>query len=150
MSAEAERIIQLNVEHIYRKFLQLVSQARELPVAELDAIAQGRVFTGTKAKSHGLVDNIGLLKDALDAAAGLAGLEQYDTKEVERDLNFQEQLARQLVYFTGLSPILRRDAASGDDGGLVQRTLRWLEDTSLVRRNDPANIYLECLECRWY
>ena len=76
MSAEAERIIQLNVEHIYRKFLQLVSQARELPVAELDAIAQGRVFTGTKAKSHGLVDNIGLLKDALDAAAGLAGLEQ--------------------------------------------------------------------------
>lgn len=150
MSAEAERIIQLNVEHIYRKFLQLVSQARELPVAELDAIAQGRVFTGTKAKSHGLVDNIGLLKDALDAAAGLAGLEQYDTKEVERDLNFQEQLARQLVYFTGLSPILRRDAASGDDGGLVQRALRWLEDTPLVRRNDPANIYLECLECRWY
>ena len=73
-SPEANRMIQAGVDSIYRQFLGIVAQARRKTPAEIDRIAQGRVWDGGTARQIGLVDQFGGLDDAVAAAAGLAKL----------------------------------------------------------------------------
>ena len=54
-------------------FLERVAAAREMTTAEVDAIGQGRVFTGRQALAAGLVDELGGLEDAIRIAASEAG-----------------------------------------------------------------------------
>ena len=61
--------MQASVENIYEKFTKLVSEGRGMPVARVDEIAQGRVWTGADALGIGLVDEIGTLEDAISYAA---------------------------------------------------------------------------------
>ena len=63
------------IENIYDKFTSLVAQGRNMSVEDVDAIAQGRVWTGAQALEIGLVDAIGTLETALLHAAALAGYE---------------------------------------------------------------------------
>ena len=65
--------MQASVEDIYDKFVNLVAAGRGMEPADVDEIAQGRVWTGADALGVGLVDEIGTLKDAVTAAARLAG-----------------------------------------------------------------------------
>jgi len=73
-SPEANRMIQAGVDSIYRQFLGIVAQARRKTPAEIDRIAQGRVWDGGTARQIGLVDQFGGLEDAIAAAASLAKL----------------------------------------------------------------------------
>ena len=61
--------MQASVERIYDKFTSIVSEGRGIPVARVDEIAQGRVWTGADALEIGLVDEIGTLEDAINYAA---------------------------------------------------------------------------------
>ena len=61
--------MQASVERIYDRFTKIVSEGRSMPVADVDAIAQGRVWSGADAINIGLVDEIGTLEDALNYAA---------------------------------------------------------------------------------
>ncbi len=61
----------------YETFVQRVAEGRELPVAEVDSLGQGRVYSGVMAAELGLIDEIGGLDEALDHAARLAGIEGY-------------------------------------------------------------------------
>lgn len=61
--------MQASVEKIYDRFTSLVAEGRDMTVEEVDAIAQGRVWTGSEALEIGLVDQIGTLEDALNYAA---------------------------------------------------------------------------------
>ncbi len=61
--------MQASVERIYEEFTSLVSEGRDMTVADVDAIAQGRVWTGADALGIGLVDEIGTLEDAINFAA---------------------------------------------------------------------------------
>ena len=61
--------MQASVERIYEEFTSLVSEGRDMTVADVDAIAQGRVWTGADALGIGLVDEIGTLEDAISFAA---------------------------------------------------------------------------------
>jgi protease-4 len=51
-----------------------VAQGRRRPVAEIEGIARGRVWTGSDALEHGLVDQLGGLRDAVQIARSRAGL----------------------------------------------------------------------------
>lgn len=62
-----------SIEDIYDRFTGLVSEARGMSVAEVDAIGQGRVWTGTDALKIKLVDEIGTLEDAVQYAAVSCG-----------------------------------------------------------------------------
>ncbi len=73
-SPEANRMIQAGVDSIYRQFLGIVAQSRRKTPAEIDRIAQGRVWDGGTARQIGLVDQFGGLEEAIAAAAGLAKL----------------------------------------------------------------------------
>ena len=60
------------VEHIYDKFMGIVSDGRKMSIAQVDSIAQGRVWTGTQGVEVGIVDKIGGIEDAIKYAACIA------------------------------------------------------------------------------
>ena len=61
--------MQASVERIYDRFTAIVAEGREMTVENVDAIAQGRVWTGAEALEIGLVDQIGTIEDAIEYAA---------------------------------------------------------------------------------
>ena len=85
-------VIRGMLEDVYRAFVGRVADGRGKPAAEIDKIAQGRVWTGARAKELGLVDEIGGLDAALDAARTLTkldasvGLEVYPPAPSLRDI----------------------------------------------------------------
>jgi protease IV len=91
-SPEESKIIQDRVEWVYEDFLQKVATGRNKTRDQIHEIAQGRVWPGLKAKEIGLVDAIGGLDRALNAAAKLAGLEKYRTAEYPRTKTGWEQI----------------------------------------------------------
>ena len=68
------------VERVYKTFVTHVAEGRKMTFAQVDSIAQGRVWTGSEAKKIGLVDKIGNLNDALKEAATLAKIKDYSTQ----------------------------------------------------------------------
>ena len=64
-------------ENVYKIFVNHVSHARNMTFEEVDAVGGGRVWTGAQALELGLVDALGTLDDAIEAAAAKAGLENY-------------------------------------------------------------------------
>ncbi len=62
------------VDDIYTRFLDRVAAGRGMDRADVDAVAQGRVWTGAQAQARGLVDQLGGLSVALDAARAAAGV----------------------------------------------------------------------------
>ena len=67
-------MIQSGIGNAYQLFLATVGQARNKPPQEIDAVAQGRIWTGAQAKDRGLVDQLGGLRDVVAAAAKRAQL----------------------------------------------------------------------------
>jgi protease-4 len=80
------------MEEVYRVFVGRVAAGRGKPAADIDRIAQGRVWTGARARELGLIDEIGGLDAALAEARKLAkldagtGLEVYPPAPTLRDL----------------------------------------------------------------
>ena len=68
LDAGARQILQTSVDHAYAEFLHRVGEGRKKTVEDVDKIAQGRVWAGVDAQRIGLVDHLGGLKDATDAA----------------------------------------------------------------------------------
>ncbi|WP_435624726.1 signal peptide peptidase SppA [Flagellimonas sp.] len=77
-------VLREGIEDTYNTFLQRVASGREMTVEEVDAVAQGRVWSGVEAHKLGLVDELGSLEDAIDAAAQLADLEFYGIRKYPR------------------------------------------------------------------
>lgn len=73
---EIDAILQASVTTTYADFLSRVGKARKMTAAQVDAIAQGRVWDGGSARQNKLVDQFGGIEEALDWAAGKAGLKQ--------------------------------------------------------------------------
>jgi len=98
-SPEADRLIQMGVDGTYRRFLTLVSAARKIPVAQVDQIAQGRIWAGGTAHQLRLVDSFGGLDDAVREAARLAKLDPEEVKAVwlEKEPGFGDQLLMSLA-----------------------------------------------------
>ena len=82
------------VEHVYNTFVTHVAEGRKMTYEQVDAIAQGRVWTGSEAIKIGLVDKIGGLNDAIAAAAQLSKTKSYSTQNYpEYKKEFNELLA---------------------------------------------------------
>ncbi len=69
-------ILQGIVDRFYADFRDRVAQGRNLSPEELDRLADGRVFTGSQAREEGLVDEVGDLHAAWEAAKRLAGVQR--------------------------------------------------------------------------
>jgi protease-4 len=67
-------LVQSSVNHIYDEFTSRTAAARKTTLQQIDAVAQGRVWTGRQARERGLVDRLGSYADALQSAATRAKL----------------------------------------------------------------------------
>ena len=74
MSADERRVLQALLDDVHAQFIGAVAAGRKLEHAQVVQFADGRVFSGTQAKGLKMVDEMGGLEDAIDAAAKLAGL----------------------------------------------------------------------------
>jgi protease-4 len=139
-----KQVQQLSVEHAYATFLKRVADGRKKSVEEIDKIAQGRVWAGLDAQRIGLVDHLGGLKDATDAAAKLAELgADYNSDYIEPEQSLREALLNQfrsqgirLGQVLGLVPRPSR----------VEQILDPMLDEALgvAKLNDPRGIYSYC------
>ena len=134
-----KRMLQNSVNQTYNKFLALVSEGRGLSFEEADSVAQGRVWSGSQALEHGLIDGIGDVNVAIESAAALAGLTDYGVVYMQKELSPREQFLRQVLQSavsilpavqTGLFPAIPAEL----------KTL-----TQMVR---SPSIYLQCTNCK--
>jgi protease-4 len=75
MGKEEREILQGVMDNVHEQFMKAVSEGRKIRMEEVRKIADGRVFTGEQAKTHGLVDELGTIEDAIKTAGTLAGIE---------------------------------------------------------------------------
>ncbi|HUW46538.1 MAG TPA: signal peptide peptidase SppA [Dehalococcoidia bacterium] len=75
LTPEEEEIMQGMVDEYYEQFVGVVAEGRGLSTEEVRSLATGQLYSGTKAKDLGLVDELGDLDTAINLAAGLAGIE---------------------------------------------------------------------------
>jgi len=144
LTPATRQILQTSVDHAYAEFLHRVGDGRKKPVEDVDKIAQGRVWAGVDAQRIGLVDHLGGLKDAEDAAAKLAELgTDYDVDYIEPELSLREELLMQLR-----SETLRM----GQIAGIIpaRSDLEWVLDPvleqarTIAKLNDPRGLYAYC------
>lgn len=76
-NADERAIMQGYINKGYATFIQRCADGREMPKADIEAVAQGRVWTGEMALEHGLVDLLGDIELAKEIAAKKAGIESY-------------------------------------------------------------------------
>lgn len=75
MTLEERRVLQALLDDVHRQFIDAVAEGRKLDRGRVVQFADGRVFSGAQAKSLAMVDELGGLEEAINAAAKLAGLE---------------------------------------------------------------------------
>lgn len=90
------KVIQQGVNRIYSDFINIVKKGRNFPDSlAVDSIAQGRVWSGIRAKQIGLVDELGGLDDAIQAVAKMAGLgDDYQIVTYPEPITFWKKLLK--------------------------------------------------------
>lgn len=150
MSPQAKQLIQLSVNNIYQQFLDLVANGRNSTPAQIHQIAQGRVWTGRKAKELGLVDELGDLDEAIAAAATLAELDDYELIDIKPTLTFQQQLLKKLSR--GAQKKAEKLGLKAEQSGLLKPALKQYAERVLSQTytdtRAPGHLYLQCWECR--
>lgn len=149
LGAEARDLLDQSVQDAYRIFVGKVADARKMDFERADEIARGRVWIGSDAKELGLVDTLGDLDGAIEAAATRAGLkpDDYAVRYVEPELSLPEQLLQQYaIRFVGnLARFgLQAPRASSPLATLLDAGEQRLQ--ALGAWNDPRGLYFLC-EC---
>ena len=107
MDEEEIAYTQKFVEQIYTKFMNIVSDGRKMSIAQVDSIAQGRVWTGTQGVEVGIVDEIGGIEDAIKYAASLGGATTYHVVEYPR-VKTQMEVMMESFSGSGEESLLKR------------------------------------------
>ncbi len=97
MSEGEKTLLQTRTKAMYQTFLSRVSEGRGMAVADVDSIAQGRVWVGTTAAEIGLVDRIGDLNDAIQTAADMAGMTDYKTQMYPEQESPWERMLKEIM-----------------------------------------------------
>ena len=151
-------LFQLTINKGYQEFIQLVATNRNMTLEQVDAIAQGRVWSGLKAKELGLVDELGNLNDAIAAAAELADVEQYDTLLIEKELSPRSQMLQELLgSSSSLIALISEESKSYNveltDNSVSSQPLSNIvkmmkaELSQINQFNDPQGKYALCIAC---
>lgn len=75
MTPEEQQYLKEFVDRLHQQFVSAIAEGRQLDLAKVQDLADGRIYTGQDAKNIGLVDRIGNLEDAVEWAGRLAGIE---------------------------------------------------------------------------
>ena len=111
------------IETIYDTFLQRVAEGRNLTVAQVDSMAQGRVWSGVEAMNLGLIDALGGLDDAVEAAAEIAGIEEYGLENYPVYKTSFEEVFENLFGIPGImsKEKMIKEEIGGEAYNLLQR-----------------------------
>ena len=134
-----------SVEHTYRGFVDLVARGRGMSFEQVDAVAQGRVWNAADAMEAGLVDQLGGLEQAIQAAAELAGLKDYRVDFVDPPLSPAEQVFQQLADRVGKVGLVRQAAVSQGFERLLQPVRQAVQMAASF--DDPRYLYMRCMAC---
>lgn len=145
LNPQVAAIIRSGVDFSYANFRHLVQEGRDMTPEEVDALAEGRVWSAPDALENGLLDGIGSLADAIDAAAARAGLEDYKVDYVALPLSPRELILQTLADRVGS---LRIWSSSGLSASL-EPLLAPVADAAaeLASLKDPRHLYARCLPC---
>ena len=133
-SDEELEFVQKMVDDIYDTFISNVANHRNLEKQEVHEIAQGRVWSGSKALDIGLVDSLGGLGQAIETAGDLAGLDIYEIEHHPKEMTGIELLAE----------VLGKDLVKARTRSLAETQLSQIQHQIINLRawNDPRNAYV--------
>ena len=139
--------LRLQIERGYQRFIERVSQGRNMAPEAVEIIAQGRVWAAQTAKGLGLIDKFGGLEPAVESAAKLAKLEKYDLVVIEHPLTAREHLVKRLSRLIGIivsgAGSLREERVLHTFGSAINDG----DIEAVLLAGDPGRAYALCLEC---
>ncbi|MCE2596723.1 signal peptide peptidase SppA [Motilimonas cestriensis] len=139
-----KQIVQLSIENGYQQFINVVAQGRNMTPAQVDSLAQGRVWTGQDALEKGLVDHLGGFDVAMSRAANLAELDAFEVKVIRPELSVREQF---------MADLMAKSAQFAQQSLVSSPTLRQIlkavdeQAAPLASFNDPKGVYALCPAC---
>lgn len=137
-NAAEQEVLQNYVNDGYKLFVNRCSEGRNMPVEAIEKIAEGRVWTGEMAKELGLVDELGGIDKALEAAAGLAGIENYSViGKPEKENLFMSFLNDQRKHYVSS----QMQEYMGEFYGSF-KTLEHLKDANPVQARIPFELHI--------
>lgn len=149
LNEQMQSIMNANVENAYDRFVTLVAEGRDLSVDEVEAVAAGRVLTGSRALEAGLVDSLGELPEAVAAAALLANLDEYQRADLSRPQSFSEQLLQQMLENVDPAPALQSLTGLSLSSAVPASVWKPLVEVLVPRTGQPGRLQqlLICEAC---
>ncbi len=143
-SPAAGALIQAGVDSIYRRFLSLVAASRKKSLADVDRIAQGRVWDGGTARQLGLVDQFGGLDDAIAKAAAMAKSNDRSVTYLDQRPSFEDRLVEMLAGGDAADST-SADAFAAFAPAPTALLARVINDVSAILAG--PSIQVRCLDC---
>ena len=141
MTETEKALMQKTVERGYDLFTTRCAEGRGMTQEQIDAIGQGRVWTGTMALERGLVDVLGGLDDAIEIAVEKAGIEQYTLK------SYPEQEGGLLSMFSDAvkDNTIRQQVLKGDAAKIFNDVYKvsQLDKMDRIQARMPYNIVIK-------
>ncbi|MFH0781317.1 MAG: signal peptide peptidase SppA [Pseudomonadota bacterium] len=143
MPEPLKEAMQQTIAHNYDQFLQIVATGRKLEKSRVGELAEGRVYDGKTAMAIGLVDKLGSLNDAIDSAARLAGVTDYNAELIRPTTTVKEQLLQ--FFASRVAPFAT--TLSKNDHPLISKVKKIFENkfNEFTLQDDPRGIYAQCL-----
>ncbi|HEY0180884.1 MAG TPA: signal peptide peptidase SppA [Dokdonella sp.] len=145
LSPQLESILTSVIRRGYAEFIGRVANARGKTPEQIDAIAQGRVWSGSQAQERGLVDKLGGLGDAIAAAAARAKLGgDYQVRYVEREMSPWERLALSFGGSAALARIAHWAGVALPAGFVDEADLRQVGAVVATLRHQRYGAFAQC------
>ena len=138
-----ERLINLNkiiIQNIYDKFINLVSEGRNISIEDVNKLAKGQVWIGKDALKFNLIDEIGSLDDAIEKAASLAEIDEYNVKRIHKKKS----------RFSNFLPFLINEIGMKNEIINKNLDIEYRFEalfTNISNYNDPKALYYLCGTC---
>ena len=141
LSSEMNQFIQMNIDNGYHTFISLVAKARNMTAEQVDNIAQGQVWLGSEGSKNGLVDKLGDFDDAIEMAATLANISDYQ-------IDWQKQEGNWLnAFYSDMIAMMPKSTA--------EVLFEQIPEVKQIRQQvsfwdkfqDGQNRYIYCLNC---
>ena len=147
LDEKSVQVIQSQIENGYNRFLQVVAEGRNMSTQAVEAIAEGRVWSGKDALDKGLVDNIGSLQDAVQSAATLANISHYEVIAIEPELSPKQQFMLELSGATALWAPQSWQSSLATMFSVLGLTELARHSELLLDDRDPRGFYAQCTRC---
>ncbi len=141
MNENEKKFVQQSIDEIYLSFKQRVADGRKKSVGDVDSIAQGRVWSGSRAIGIGLIDKFGGLQDAVDCAARMAKLSDYRLREYPEVQSIFDRLFGGAKDNTLKTEMIRKELGE-DQFKIYNEMMRIKEMTNSVQTRLPFEFFI--------